>query len=182
MPYPAYGGGGYGWDAGAVIAGGLIAGTTAGLVAGAINRADTPTTVIVTPPPPATAPSGSTANDASAEEARKSAAAASAAASRAQHAAGAAQGSAEQAAASADRSARNTAPAQQSQASPAAPNPAPVPPGARYALGTRFTQPPTGCVPEVIGPISFDHCGNDWLQPVMEGGSVAWIAVPPPRG
>jgi len=157
VAYPVYVGGNSGWDAGAVIAGGLVAGATAGLVAGAISNATAPTAVIVEAP---AAPPAPAVND----QARQSADAAQSAASEAQRAA---------------RQAEAAAAATNPPASPALP---PVPPGARYALGTRFAQLPEGCKPESIGPISFDHCGQDWLQPVMEGGTVAWIAVPPPLG
>ena len=161
MAYPVYVGGNSGWDAGAVIAGGLVAGATAGLVAGAISNANAPPAVIVAAP----APPAATAAPAAADQARQSADAAQSAASEAQQAA---------------RQAQSAAAAAAPQ--PASPPPAPTPPGARYALGTRFAQLPEGCQPERIGPISFDHCGQDWLQPVMEGGTVAWIAVPPPLG
>jgi hypothetical protein len=33
-----------------------------------------------------------------------------------------------------------------------------------------------------MGPITYAHCGSDWLQPYMAGGQVVWVAVPPPQG
>jgi hypothetical protein len=61
-----------------------------------------------------------------------------------------------------------------------APSTPPLPTGARFAYGTSFVQPPDGCQTATRGPITFQQCGTDWLQPVMQAGNVYYIAVPPP--
>ena len=167
-PPPAVGGWGYpvyvdgGWNAGNAIVGGLVAGATAGLVTGAIVGSTQPTYVV--PPAGTVVVQGQSASG----EAK----AAEDAASQAQTAARQAQGSAQQA-----QDAARTATSDQTQAPPAAPS---LPPGVRYAYGTRLAEPPDGCDEAKRGPINFDHCGEDWLQPVMQGGTVSWVAVPPP--
>nr|WP_314073986.1 hypothetical protein [uncultured Roseococcus sp.] len=175
VPYPAYVGSS-GWDVGAAIVGGIAVGATAGLVAGAIATPALPppqTTVIYETPPPAGSPS--TATDAA--SAQSAADAANRAAARSEAAARQARQSA-----STGGSGPPAAPTTPAPAPPPASAVGPVPPGARFALGSHLAEPPPDCASEQIGPIQFDHCGADWLQPVMIGGNVLWVAVPSPRG
>ncbi len=187
---PVYVGGGNDYDWGEAIVGGLVGGAVGGLVAGAVSNASQPAApaYYAAPPPAYYAPppasaADSAASSASASSARSSSATAQSAASsaqssaaQAQQAATSAQDAARQAQSSAQQ-AQQTA-QQTQQPSQAGAN---VAPGGHVTYGTRFASIPDGCTQQTEGPISYQQCGADWLQPFMQGGRVVWMAVPPPR-
>ncbi len=184
---PVYVDNGNDYDWGQAIVGGLVGGAVGGLVAGAITNSSQPTTTYVAPAPTYAAPPPgyTTTPTSSGSGSSASAASASSSASTAQSAASSAQSSAtqaQQAATTAQAAARQAQEATQQQAQQQPQQAAAtMAPGGRYTYGTRFATVPDGCSAQSVGPIGYQQCGSDWLQPFMQGGSVVWMAVPPPR-
>jgi hypothetical protein len=54
--------------------------------------------------------------------------------------------------------------------------------GTAAVAAATITTLPHGCVPSVVGSMTYQHCGNVYYQPQYSGPNVVYAQVPPPQG